>query len=70
MKNWSSADRAAHLARVRERETDVLGPSGRETLDARAKAVLQPANGDRLRLVNEALTALAREGHRVAAPRR
>ena len=51
MKNWSSADRAAHLARVRERETDVLGPSGRETLDARAKAVLQPANGDRLRLV-------------------
>lgn len=60
MKTWDSADRAAHLARVRQRETDVLGPSGRETLDARAKAVLQPANGDRLRLVNEALAAPSR----------
>lgn len=52
--------RAEHLRRVREREAVILSPQGGAGIDARAKAVLRPAEADRRRLVNEAIRATSR----------
>jgi hypothetical protein len=57
---WDTFDREAHLHRVRQREEEILRPEGRARIDARAKAVLNPANADRTRLVNEAIGAASR----------
>lgn len=57
---WDTSDRAAHLHRVRQREGEILGPEGRARIDGRARAVLAPANADRMRLVNEAIGAPTR----------
>ncbi|MBU2123024.1 MAG: YkgJ family cysteine cluster protein [Gammaproteobacteria bacterium] len=53
-------DRAEHLRRVRVREAEVVSAEYRTRVDARALAVMTPANADRTRLVNMAVQAPSR----------
>ncbi|WP_306555198.1 YkgJ family cysteine cluster protein [Acidovorax sp.] len=60
MSDLKAEGRAEHLRRVRERESVILSPLGGAGIDARAMAVLRPAEADRRRLVSEALRAPSR----------
>lgn len=60
MTRWNTSDLDAHMHRVRQRGAQILSAEGLEHINARAKEVLQPANADRTRLVNEAITASSR----------